>query len=314
MRSTQITGGRMNGALLYATAVAIWGSTWLVIKFQLGVVPPAVSVVWRFVLAAAILFAFAGVKRLSLNFTPRAHFRLLAQGILLFGANYMCVYIAEQYLTSGLVAVVYSLMVFWLMFGAYAVFGTAMTWVGIFAASIGVSGVILVFWRDVALFSSSRGEIYGLTLAVLGSILSALGNLLAVQNHRKGMSLIPVTGWAMAYGAGFVAVCAALGGQPFVFDWSPAYIASLSYLAVFGSVAAFLAYLTLQNRIGAHRAGYSAVLIPVIALFLSTVFEDLRWNIGIVTGVILCLSGNLLAHVPEARLRRLFMRKSVREM
>src|SRR5438874_1338434 len=288
----------MDNLSLYAVAVAIWGSTWLAIKFQLGVVPPAISVVWRFALAAAILFIYALVKRIPLRFSVPEHLRMAAQGILLFGSSYVCVYLSEQYLTSGLIAVIYSLLVFWTMIGARAWFGTAITATGVLAAVLGIGGVTLVFWPEVSSLSSAQDDVFGLTVALFGSILSAGGNLIAVENHRRGMPLIPVTVWAMMYGAMSVAIYAVLNGQSFTFDWSPPYLASLLYLVILGSVVAFVAYLTLQNRIGAERASYVAVVIPVVALGLSTLFEDLQWHMNMVVGVLLCLSGNWLAYAP----------------
>ena len=288
----------MDNLSLYAVAVAIWGSTWLAIKFQLGVVPPAISVVWRFALAAAILFIYALVKRIPLRFSVPEHLRMAAQGILLFGSSYVCVYLSEQYLTSGLIAVIYSLLVFWTMIGARAWFGTAITATGVLAAVLGIGGVTLVFWPEVSSLSSAQDDVFGLTVALFGSILSAGGNLIAVENHRRGMPLIPVTVWAMMYGAMSVAIYAVLSRQSFTFDWSPPYLASLLYLVILGSVVAFVAYLTLQNRIGAERASYVAVVIPIVALGLSTLFEDLQWHMNMVVGVLLCLSGNWLAYAP----------------
>ncbi len=294
--------GRITDSLsLYAVAVAIWGSTWLAIKFQLGVVPPAISVVWRFALAALILFIYALSKGISLRFKAREHLQIAAEGVLLFGASYVCVYLSEQYLTSGLIAVIYSLLVFWTMIGARACFGTPITMAGVFAAILGVGGVTLVFWPEVSGLSPARADVDGLLIALVGSVLSAGGNLIAVQNHRKGMRLIPVTVYAMMYGALSVAIYAMLGRQAFLFDWSAAYLASLFYLVFFGSVVAFGAYLTLQNRIGAERASYAAVLIPIVALGLSTVFEDLHWHVYMMVGVVLCVAGNFLAHTPRSK-------------
>lgn len=297
----QTIGRTIDSLSLYAVAVAIWGSTWLAIKFQLGIVPPAISVIWRFALAAGILFIYAAAKRISFRFSIREHLRMAAQGILLFGASYVCVYLSEQYLTSGLIAVIYSLLVFWTMIGARAWFGTDITATGVLAAFLGVGGVTLVFWPEVSSLSSAQGNVYGLMIALFGSILSAGGGLIAVQNHRKGLPLIPVTACAMLYGAISVAIYAILGRQSFTFDWSASYLVSLLYLVIFGSVVAFGAYLTLQNRIGAERASYVAVVIPIVALGLSTVFENLHWHMNMVVGVILCVLGNLLAHAPGVK-------------
>src|SRR6185503_1431553 len=130
---------------LYLVAILIWGSTWLAIKFQLGVVPPSVSLVWRFGLAAVMLLAYARWKNLNLRFSAREHLSTALQGVFMFGMSYVCVYVAEQYLASGLVAVAFSIIVFWNIFLVRLVFGTPVNRVGLIAALLGVAGIALVF-------------------------------------------------------------------------------------------------------------------------------------------------------------------------
>jgi drug/metabolite transporter (DMT)-like permease len=122
----------------------------------------------------------------------------------------------------------------------------------------------------------------------------------ATRNHRYQLPVIQANAWAMLYGSIFVAIYATLDGEPFVFDRSLPYIASLLYLALFGSVVAFVAYLTLLGRIGADRAGYTGVAIPIVALVLSTFFEDLRWDATMIGGIALCAAGNVLVLRPSA--------------
>jgi drug/metabolite transporter (DMT)-like permease len=282
----------MSNLNLYAVTVAIWGSTWLAITFQLGVVPPSVSVVWRFALASLMLLAYAVWKRLPLRFSPRDHFWMALQGLLLFGINYVFTYLSEQYLVSGLVAVTFSLMVFFNIVGMRIFFGRPINPMGFLAAMLGVAGVGLVFWPELSRFSPSGHELRGVFFALAATTVAFLGSMVATQNQR--MPVVPVNGFAMMYGAIFVAVYAALAGNRFTFDWTFAYVASLLYLALFGSVLAFGAYLTLMKRIGADRAGYTAVAVPVIALVLSTLFEDIRWQVPMILGVGLCLAGNVL--------------------
>src|SRR4030095_5630464 len=167
---------------LYALATVIWGSTWLAITFQLGVVPPAVSVVWRFALSALILFAYALWQQLPLRFAARDHLWLAVQGFFMFGLSYVCVYISEQTLTSRLVAVVFFIIVFWNIIGTRLFFGTPINPVTLFAATLGVAGVVLVFWSDIASFSSSALAIRGLAFALVGTVAASLGNLAALRN------------------------------------------------------------------------------------------------------------------------------------
>jgi drug/metabolite transporter (DMT)-like permease len=282
----------MNTLQLYLATTLVWGSTWLAITFQLGMVPPEVSVVWRFGLSALVLFAYAQWKKLPLQFSARDHFWMAVQGFFMFGSSYVFVYLAEQSLASGLVAVVFSIIVFWNIIGMRLLFTAPINPTRVVAALIGVAGVILVFWADVANFSFE--QLRGLIFAVLGTVAASLGNLAAVRNQRHYVPMIPLITWSMTYGTLFIAIYAALSGYEFSFEWSFSYVASLVYLALFGSVLAFAAYLTLIERIGPDRAAYIGVAIPIVALFLSTLFEDLAWTLSMVVGVVFCVAGNAL--------------------
>ena len=286
---------------LYALATVIWGSTWLAITFQLGVVPPAVSVVWRFALSALILFAYALSRRLPLSFAARDHVWLAVQGFFMFGFSYVCVYISEQTLASGLVAVVFSIIVFWNILGMRFFFSAPINPVTLFAAALGVAGVVLVFWSDIANFSSSAEAVRGLGFALVGTIAASLGNLAALRNQKSHIPIVPQMAWAMCYGTLFIATYAAASGNTFSFDWSISYVLSLVYLALFGSVLAFGLYLTLIKRIGVDRAGYVGVAIPIVALLLSTLFENLRWDVFMGLGVLFCVAGNVLILRDSAR-------------
>lgn len=279
---------------LYALATLIWGSTWLAITFQLGIVPPAVSVVWRFALSALILFAYALWQKMPLRFAARDHLWLAVQGVFMFGLSYVCVYLSEQTLTSGLVAVVFSIMVFWNIIGMRLFFGAPINPVTLFAAALGVAGVALVFWPEIANFSTSEQAVRGLGLALAGTVAASFGNLSALRNQRNNIPMIQQMAWAMLYGSIVIAVYAAASGYEFSFEWSVPYVLSLIYLALFGSVLAFGFYLTLIKRIGVDRAGYVGVAIPIVALLLSTLFEDLQWQPSMVIGVLLCVVGNVL--------------------
>jgi drug/metabolite transporter (DMT)-like permease len=284
----------MNDLALYGLSVLIWGSTWLAIKFQLGVVPPAVSVAWRFAAAALMLMGYCGIKRLSLRFDGRTHRWLALQGLLLFGINYVLVYLSEQSLTSGLVALIFSLIAFCNILGLRVFFSKPVKPAALWGSVLGVIGVALVFWPELARFSSSPARRLGVMFALTSTVVASLGNMTATRNHHSRLPLIQANAWAMLYGAIFVAIYAAVDGQPFAFERSIPYVVSLFYLALFGSVIAFVAYLTLLGRIGADRAGYTAVAIPIVALLLSTFFEGLHWDAMMVGGIAMCVAGNVL--------------------
>ena len=284
----------MSNLGLYSVAVLIWGSTWLVIKFQLGVVSPVVSVAWRFALAAVMLLAYSALRRRPLIFSARDHLWIALQGMLMFGLNYVGVYLAEQDLTSGLVAVVFSIVVAMNAVGMRVFFSQPIRATTVVAAFIGVAGVALVFWPEIHDLSTSAAQLHGLELALAATAIASLGNMVAARIHRRGLPVMQINAWAMLYGAVVVALVALASRQRFSFDASWPYVASLLYLSLFGSALAFGAYLTLMRRIGADRASYTAVAIPVVALLLSSVFEQLRWQFETFTGVALCVAGNVL--------------------
>jgi drug/metabolite transporter (DMT)-like permease len=168
-------------------------------------------------------------------------------------------------------------------------------------AVLGVAGVALLFWPDLAHLSIAAAPRLGLAYCLGATLIASLGNMAATRNHHHGIPIVAGNAWAMMYGALFVAGYAGLTGQPFTFDASLPYVASLLYLALFGSVIAFVTYLTLLGRIGADRAGYSGVATPVVAMGLSTVFEGLQWNAWILGGMALCLAGNWIVLGPQRR-------------
>jgi drug/metabolite transporter (DMT)-like permease len=282
----------MYNAFLYLITVLIWGSTWLAIKFQLGVVAPELSIAYRFGLAASILIVFSLVRRLPLRFDIKSHGFFILQGLLLFSLNYILVYLAEGYLTSGLVAIIFSLIIILnVIFGAIFLGNPIRTRVMI-GAVLGLAGLAFVFWPELSSFSLSSQKILGMVLAFIATISASLGNVVSARNQRHDLPVVQTNAYGMLYGALFMLILAFFRGAQLEFDTSPGYILSLLYLAVFGSVIAFGSYLTLLGRIGLDRSAYVTVLFPVIALILSTFFEDLQWGMPQLLGVVLILIGN----------------------
>jgi drug/metabolite transporter (DMT)-like permease len=284
----------MSSLGLYVAAVLIWGSTWIAITFQLGRVPPEVSVAYRFALASFMLLAWCAARGLRLAFPWRDHVWMALQGSLLFGINYVCVYLAEGRINSGLVALIFSLMVFLNILGARIFFATPLNPTAVLGAILGVSGVALIFLPELTHSSGMGHPGLGVALALVGMVSASFGNMVASRNQRHGLPVVQLNAFGMLYGALFVALYALAIGRPFVFDGSTHYLLSLAYLALFGSVFAFGAYLTLIGRIGADRAGYAMVAIPMVALLISTLFEGLPWRSDTLVGAGLCLAGNAL--------------------
>ena len=237
----------MSNTFLFVTAVLIWGSTWLAIEFQLGVVAPEVSLVYRFLAASMMLFIWCKIKGLPVIFKPKHHIWFALMGLLLFGLNYVLAYRAQIYLTSALSAIAFSTLLWMNIINSRIFFGVKADRRLYGGALLGTVGICVLFGPRISEVSLSDGIFYGSLLAVISALLASFG-----------------------------------------------YVFSLAYLAIFGSVLAFGAYLTLLGRIGAHKAGYVTVMFPVVALILSILFEGLRLDPGLVAGTFLVLAGNLL--------------------
>jgi drug/metabolite transporter (DMT)-like permease len=280
--------------LLFLIPTFIWGTTWLVIKFQLGMVEPEVSVAWRFAVASALLLAWCRLRGIPLRYGPRDHLGFAVLGLLLFGLNYVLVYRAEATLTSGLVAVLFAFMVFWNLLGARVFFGTPAPAAVLIGAVLGVAGVGLLFWSELAGLRADTGLLAGVAYASVGTMIASGGNLYSQRLFSRGLAVVPGTAFSMGYASLLVMGWCAVRGVPFAFDGRAPYVLSLLYLAIFGSVVAFVSYLTLLKRIGSGRAGYSAAVIPVVAMLASTLFEHYRWTASAVAGMALVLAGTVM--------------------
>lgn len=302
-RESAATGSQeAQNAFFYLVTVLIWGSTWLAITFQLGTVPPELSVAYRFSLASLLLFGFVLVRRLPLHFNLRAHSFIALQGFFLFSLNYILVYLAEELVASGLVAVLFStIILFNVLFGALFL-GSRIRLRVTLGALVGILGLALIFWPEIDGLQLTEGKTLGLTLAAVGAASASLGNIISARNQRAGLPVVQTNAFGMLYGAAFMFLFALARSAQFRFEASWGYVGSLVYLALFGSVVAFGSYLTLLGRIGADRAAYVTVLFPVIALLLSALFEGLALNSLQLVGVTLVLLGNFL--VLRVRRRR----------
>jgi drug/metabolite transporter (DMT)-like permease len=284
----------MQNAFYYMITVLIWGSTWLAIKFQLGNVAPELSIAYRFTLAAVLLFLYSSARRLPLRFSRRQHIAMAAQGFFLFSFNYFMVYLAEGHLTSGLVAILFSTIIISNVLLGAIILGAPIRMRVVLGALVGILGIGVIFYPELATFDLSGGGGLGVILTLVSVVSASLGNILSARNQRNGLPVIQTNAYGMAYGAAFMFALAWFNGSHFTFDLSLSYAASLLFLALFGSVIAFGAYLTLLGRIGADRAAYVTVLFPVISLFLSTLFEGMTWDLPRLGGVGLVLVGNAI--------------------
>ncbi|GHB67422.1 membrane protein [Psychrosphaera saromensis] len=285
----------MKNFILFMLAVLIWGSTWLVITFQLGHVHPLVSVFYRFAIAACILLIYAKWKGLFKPLSAKHHFLLVIQGLSLFGLNHWAVYQGEHYITSALAAVVSTSIIYLNILFGWLLLGKPVVKEVLGGAVVGVLGIILLFLPELSKSEMSQFVYWGLGLVFGGSILASLGNITSAYTQKSGIAVTHANALSMTYASVFLALIILLSDIPFSFEFTFEYISSLLYLAIFGSVIAFWAYLTLVGNIGADKAGYAVLVYPAIALILSSLYEDYLWTWQSFLGMGLIVFGNLIA-------------------
>ncbi len=279
---------------LYATTVFCWGTSWIALSAQVGVVAPEVSIFWRFCLAAAIMWAWVAMRGERLRFSAADHLRFAAAGLFLFSTNFTLFYYGALTIPSGLLAVVFSLAsIFNLLLGAVLLRQRIEPRVAL-GGVVGFTGIGLLFWPEIAGAGFDRGALTGLALCIAGTLSFCLGNMVSTVIQRRGIPLVSANTWAMSYGVAMLGIVSVARGHAFIIEPTFKYIAGLLWLAGPASVVAFACYLSLLRRIGAARAGYATVLFPLVALAISTAFEGYQWTGLAALGAALALIGNVI--------------------
>lgn len=273
----------------------IWGSTWLVIKFQLGIVDPMMSVGYRFLLAGLILLLYCRISKITLEFSGKQHLMMAIQGFLLFSTNYWLVYVSELYLTSGLVAVGFSTLIFFNIFLGGIFLRQAISFKVLIGAILGLTGTAIIFRPELEAFDLTDDNFIGLMYCLSGVFFASCGNVMSAYNQKNELPVLQTNAFGMFYGAIYMLVIGLVSGKELVFDFSFQYVSSIIYLTVFGSIVAFSTYLTLIGRVGAAKGAYVILSIPVVAIILSTLFEGYIVSWYAISGIALIIGGNLLA-------------------
>ena len=284
----------MNNLILFTVTLFCWSPTWYLIKFQLGYVDPLVSVFYRFVSASLIIFVYLIIKRKSLKFSFNRHIWFLFFGTCLYSVNYVFFYTSNTYLVSAFPAIVFSTVVIMNILGEWFYFKKRPTVNTLIGATIGMIGIIIIFNEEIFNFSFNNGTHIGLFLALLGTFCASTGNMVHQRNLNNNFPLIQTIAFAMLYGSLITLLITQLNNTELLFEFTFRYIASLAYLSVFGSIFAFIFYLKLLEKVGPGRAGYVGVVMPVIALLISTIFENLKWQIDLIIGLPILLIGAVL--------------------
>ncbi len=274
----------------------IWGTTWIVILGQLGTVPPSWSVTYRFLVAGAAMFAYAAMTRARLNIGRDGQIFAIIFGIAQFAFNFNFVYRAEAYVTSGLVAVIFALLIVPNTILARLFLGTRPSPRFYLGAGIAVAGIGLLFLKEYrAAAAGSDAVLLGIGLTMLGVLSASVANVMQATKRAAALPMASLLAWGMLWGTLCNAAFAWATVGPPVIEPSVSYIGGVIYLGIAASAIAFMAYFSVIRMIGPGPAAYSSVIVPVIAMGISTVFEGYRWTLLAGAGGTLAIAGLVIA-------------------
>ena len=280
--------------ILYFGVILFWGSSWFAIKFQLGIVPETISIAYRFYIASFILIIFCFFSKITFNLRLNQIKWITLQGFFLFSLNYYFIYLGTNFVKTGLVAVIFSTVSIFVLINGIIFFKEKINNNVLLGALIGIFGLILIFNKELQLYAFNNELIIGIILCLIGTYFASIGMLISQRNHKNNIPLIQNNTLSMFIGATFVLVIAGSTGNKIIFDFDIKYISSLFYLSIIGSVLGFGFYLKLLNNIGAGKASYVNVVTPILALFISTLYENYTWDILNSFGLILVIFGNII--------------------
>lgn len=280
----------------FAIVTLIWGSTWTVIRDQLGAVPPTWSVCYRFAIASATMFVVARARGARLRLGARDQAFVFVIGTCIFCLNFNFVYRAEEHVTSGLVAVCFSLLVVWNAVLGRIFFGQAISRPFLLGSAVAMGGIALLFAHELHAAARDPGQVVlGIVFTLIALSFASIANVMQSAERARAMPMASLLAWAMLWGALVNAAYGWATSGPPVMDFRPTYILGALYLGVIASAVAFTLYFEMIRVIGPARGGYVNVLVPVIAMAFSTVLEGYRWSLTAAAGGLLVIAGLVVA-------------------
>lgn len=287
---------RLTVLIPFAIVVLIWGSTWIVIRDQIAVVPASWSISYRFLVAGVTMLGWAAMRRERLLLDARGYGFALLLGLAQFVLNFNLVYRAEAHITSGVVAIVYALLLVPNALLARVFLGQRMGRQLLIGSAIAMAGIALLFVHEARMAHAGPHEaVIGIGLALAGVLAASIANVMQATRTAQAYPMTAMLGWAMLGGAGIdAAVAWAMAGPP-VFEWRLTYLGGILYLGVLGSAVAFSLYFRMIRTIGPAKAAYTGVVIPVVAMLFSTWIEGYRWSALAIGGAVLALAGLVVA-------------------
>ena len=282
---------RSSDYLLYAVVIFGWSTSWLPLKWQLGVVSPEISLIWRFTIASALMTIITLVMGYPMKVKLKEHLKFLGLGLCLFSMNFNLFYHGGLYATSGLLAVVFSTASLVNIFLVSIISRTIPKLMMVIAAIMGFVGVGIIYTPQ---FEAGPEALTSLLLCLVGTLFFCTGNMISTASQKNGISVMTANSWGMFYGVIILTVISLIRGHEFEIEMTARYIGSLFWLAIFSSVLAFTAYLMLVGRIGSGKAGYATAIFPIGALLISTFYEDYSWSLMSAAGLALVVGGNIV--------------------
>lgn len=277
----------------------IWGTTWIVIRDQLAVVPPSWSVTYRFLLGGVVMLGVAVARKERLHLGMAEWRFAVLLGLAQFVLNFNFVYRSEHYITSGLTAVIFALLFVPNALLGRLFLGHRMSGRFLAGSALAVLGVGLLFINEVrADTSGARQTLLGVGLALCAVMCASSANVMQATARGKSMPMAATIGWAMLAGAAMDAIFAWVSSGPPVMEWRLGYVAGVAYLGIMASAVAFSLYFQTIRDIGPAKAAYSSVAIPIIAMLISTIVEGYSWTLLAAAGGSVAMIGMLVALSP----------------
>ncbi len=274
----------------------IWGTTWLVIKYQINGPGVFAAVFWRFFIATILMFALTFIiKKHNFRYSIKYHYVFVLHGLFNFCLNYLLTYEAEKYLNSGLVALTFTLLIYFNMIGLKIFFNKPLSKKLLLGSVLGGAGIYLIFSREIAsqVFDSQLRN--GILVSIIATLFASFGNMFAYKNHQRSIPVLVFNSFGMLYGTIFTFIFSAYFEASLKIPLSLQFLTPLIYLSILGTVVAFWAYQTLVGSIGADRAAYTSIISPLLAVMTASLFENLALTSIMMFGILLCLTGNFIS-------------------
>ena len=281
--------------LPFVLVALIWGSTWYVITGQISEVPASWSVTYRFAMATPAMFVVALVMRQSLRLGRAGQMLALLIGVTQFCGNFNFVYRAESHLTSGVVAVMFGMLMVPNALLGHWLLGQQVTRRFLIGSAVAIAGIALLLVHEAQSVRLGGNVWLGIVLTVGGILSASIANVVQANETGRSLPMVSLLAWAMLYGTIIdAALAGATTGAP-VFPADPAFWAGTAWLALAGSVVTFPLYYGIVREIGPGRAAYNGVLVIVIAILISTFVEGYDWSLMAAAGAVLGTAGMIVA-------------------